>query len=114
MNCYIVAVGGTGSRVLRSVVHLAAAGVFEHVKGLQNINVMVVDSDSLNGDKINTNDTLSDYSVLSQSNVFRPVIKQYAWNPIDVMNKAIDAPQLMNVAAMSDKIEDLYGFLYTS
>lgn len=114
MNCYIVAVGGTGSRVLRSVVHLAAAGVFEDVKGLQNINVMVVDSDSLNGDKINTNDTLSDYSVLSQSNVFRPVIKQYAWNPIDVMNKAIDAPQLMNVAAMSDKIEDLYGFLYTS
>lgn len=52
--------------------------------------------------------------MLAQNNVFKPEIKQYAWNPINVMNKAIDSPELMNVAAMSEEIEDLYGFLYTN
>ena len=54
---YLFIIGGTGHKLLRSVVHLAAAGVY----GLDDILVKVIDSDRTNGLWTTTKNTLDRY-----------------------------------------------------
>ena len=50
MNLYIFAIGGSGSRVIRSLTMLLAAGV--HADG--NIIPIIIDPDTSNGDLART------------------------------------------------------------
>jgi len=51
-TCYILPIGGSGTRVMRALFHLLASGCFDdkRVKSFDNYKVMCIDSDGNNGD----------------------------------------------------------------
>lgn len=50
-RCFVISVGGTGSRVMRALTHLKAAGVFRDNERPENdIHIMTVDSDGANAE----------------------------------------------------------------
>ena len=61
---HFIAVGGTGHKLLNSVIHLAACGAFKKNIGpnhIDTIRVLTVDADDANGNLSHTKNTLSAY-----------------------------------------------------
>jgi hypothetical protein len=57
MSFYVVAIGGTGSRCVEALIHLAAAGLMTQ----ERIQVLFIDPDESNGNLTRTRNTLKDY-----------------------------------------------------
>jgi hypothetical protein len=73
---HIVCIGGTGHKVLTSIIHLAASGAFRGTLGANQINelrVVTIDADDSNGNLSQTRTVLSAYQkfyqVLRQANI---------------------------------------------
>src|SRR5438270_8149694 len=56
---YLIAIGGTGSRCMESVIHLAAAGLFQ-----SPLRVLIIDPDQNNGNSVKTRSLISTYHIL--------------------------------------------------
>lgn len=59
MANYLIAIGGTGSRCLESILYLAAAGLFR-----DPINILIIDPDLNNGNSFKTRQLIGDYHSL--------------------------------------------------
>ena len=70
-NLYIFAIGGSGSRVLRSLTMLLAAGV----ECKSNIIPMIIDPDSTNGDLVRTVSLLREYEQIHKALSFDNSLK---------------------------------------
>ena len=56
---YIIAIGGTGSRCLEAIIHLAAAGLFQ-----TSMHVLIIDPDQNNGNSTRVRTLLTSYHAL--------------------------------------------------
>jgi len=68
MTLYIIAIGGTGGKIVEAVAHLAAAGIYS-VSGSdnsENINVLFVDQDQANGNIAASKKTIDNYEKCSK------------------------------------------------
>ena len=63
---HIVSIGGTGHKVLTSLIHLAACGAFRN-KQVNKINVICIDGDYANGNLERTTNTFKSYKDLYQA-----------------------------------------------
>ena len=71
---FLFAIGGTGSRVVKSLTMLMASGVV--LKGIDDVVPIIIDPDSSNGDLTRTVDILKEYrkNVESKNNPFKRII----------------------------------------
>lgn len=67
---YIFAIGGTGSRVLRSLTMMLASGV---KLGVDTIVPIIIDPDTANADLTRTVTLMNDYTSLNRTQNFRVV-----------------------------------------
>ncbi len=114
MACYVVLIGGTGHRVGKAIVHLAAAG------GLptNTLNLMCVDSDGGNEDFALLKNLVEKYRKLDAKNVFNTKIhtrndsiEELCWSPLSNMS---DMKTILGKSFMSDSGgKKLLDFLYT-
>ncbi|MDR3294942.1 MAG: hypothetical protein LBT26_03790 [Clostridiales Family XIII bacterium] len=116
MKCYILPIGGTGIRVMRSLVHLCAAGCFNQTPNFSGFKVMCVDSDGANGDKEVLKETLGSYGALQkEAATLLPEIEMGGengiWSPLPEQTEHMD--ELIHSGQMSDDVQDVYQFLYT-
>ncbi|MGL4500610.1 MAG: hypothetical protein ACRCU2_16195 [Planktothrix sp.] len=75
MTAYILAIGGTGAKLVESMIHAAAVGLFSSESGTEDLQILLIDPDSGNGNAASTQTTLGIYescSKLFQSNKSRP------------------------------------------
>jgi hypothetical protein len=63
---HIVSVGGTGHKVLTSLIHLAACGAFRS-KQFGEINIVSIDADNANGNLARTTETFKNYKKFYQA-----------------------------------------------
>lgn len=68
---YLIAVGGTGSRCMQSVIHLAAAGLFQ-----EPMHVLIIDPDQNNGDSVKTRTLVTNYHALHLASQSRQAEKK--------------------------------------
>lgn len=80
-RCFVISVGGTGSRVMRALTHLKAAGVFRDNERPENdIHIMTVDSDGANAES--TVRLIERYIELSDCFSVEEMSQQ-SWTPLD-------------------------------
>ena len=112
MSCYIIAVGGTGVRVLKSIVYLGMAGCFDDEK----LKVMCVDSDEANGDVKKLEELLIDYNNLCYTNIFPEITpavidkttgRKLIWSPLSTkgVNTIMPMKAMVGESLMSDKAQ---------
>jgi hypothetical protein len=65
-NLHIVSVGGTGHKVLASLIHLAACGAFRS-KQFAEIDIITIDADNANGNLARTKKTFENYKKFYQA-----------------------------------------------
>jgi hypothetical protein len=68
MTLYIIAIGGTGGKIVEAVAHLAAAGIYSASASdnSENINVLFVDQDQANGNIAASKTTIEHYEKCSK------------------------------------------------
>lgn len=118
MDCYIIAIGGTGSRVMRAVTHLMAAGVFRQIKGLSDTHFLIVDSDDNNGDKKRAEQTITNYNEIYNAGIVtKKLVKpfpsepnRFAWSPL---TETTPMNTIEKYRDMESEVKDIYEFLYT-
>lgn len=49
MSTYIIAIGGTGAKFVEAVIHLAFAGIYAQTNRVENLQILIVDPDTGNG-----------------------------------------------------------------
>lgn len=130
---YIIAIGGTGARVMRAAVYLATAGCFER----ESFKIMCVDSDETNGDVGRLEQTINLYQKLrkrfeneklkkeNHNNYILPEIssadidkaagKKLVWSPLSEgeANSNMSMSEMVRESTMSNKVRDVYDFLYS-
>lgn len=119
MDCYIIPIGGTGSRVMRSITHLMACGALNKGGDLNDVHFMCVDSDAQNGDKVRMEQTVKNYMDIQRTGIIRKRINppfatdpsRFTWSPLDVAASTMG--NIENYGHMSNNVQELYDFLYT-
>lgn len=130
---YIIPIGGTGARVMRGIVYLSMAGCFNG----ESFKVMCVDSDETNGDVGRLEQLINLYQSLRKklenekldnknhnNYVFPEIIsadvdksagKRLVWSPLsgEETNSNMSMSEMVHESTMSDKIRDVYDFLYS-
>ena len=110
-KCYIIAMGGTGCRVMRSFYHLSAAGAFNGY----SFKFMCVDSDTANGDKGILSETIVKYNNLNNYFHIFPEIALGGdggfWSPLQNINDSM--AQNLNSPMFSDDAKAVFNMLYT-
>ncbi len=117
---YIFGIGGTGSRVLKSLVNLLGSGV----KCNDTIVPIVIDADSANQDLTRTMDLLNRYNRVheqltfgdnAQNDFFRTEIQQlstgYTLNLVD--SRQANFAQYMSLGTMSNENQALMNLLFS-
>lgn len=114
MACYIVLIGGTGHRVGKAIVHLAAAGAIPAAE----LKIMCADSDGGNKDLALLKDLIEKYRKLNSSNLFNTKIStkndkldELCWSPLtsmESMETILEKPFMDNNSG-----KKLLDFLYT-
>ncbi|MBD2625586.1 tubulin-like doman-containing protein [Trichormus variabilis] len=61
MSTYIIAIGGTGSKIAESIVHAAAMGIFINESNLEDLHILFVDPDTGNGNFQAANTAIQNY-----------------------------------------------------
>jgi hypothetical protein len=68
MTLYIIAIGGTGAKIVEAVAHLAAAGIYSTPdNGLEKVKVLFLDPDKGNGNVVAADKTLKVYQKCSET-----------------------------------------------
>lgn len=130
---YIIPIGGTGARVTRAIVFLAMAGCFNGEK----FKIMCVDSDESNGDVKRLEDVINTYQKLRKKlenekltnkehneYIFPEIVSAYidknagkrlVWSPLssEDTNSNMSMSEMVRESSMSNKIRDVYDFLYS-
>jgi len=57
---HFIAVGGTGHKVLQSLIHITACGAFKG-NAIDELHVLTIDADISNGNLTRTRETLAEY-----------------------------------------------------
>lgn len=117
-ECYIIPVGGTGIRIMKSIVNLCMAGCFDRN---QTFKVMCVDSDDINGNVKELSDLIGCYKKVGggmfpeiELNVINGVEKS-VWSPLseDEKDKHSSMREMVAQSSMSDDARDVFQVLYT-
>ena len=89
MACYVVLIGGTGHRVGKAIVHLAATGSLP----VNSLKMMCVDSDGGNEDFALLKGLVEKYRKLEANNIFETKIltkneniEELCWSPLADMS----------------------------
>lgn len=110
-KCYIIAMGGTGCRVMRSFYHLCASGAF---KGY-SFKVMCADSDTANGDKGILSEVMVKYRDINDRFHIFPEISLGGdggfWSPLQSINDSMG--QSLDSAMFGDEAKAVFNLLYT-
>jgi len=112
MSCYIIPIGGTGERVARALLHLAASGALDEAN-IGEIRLMGIDPDgnSAAGDALKTLRT--HYSNLCHAGAFHT---EFRLTPgvNEVMLSAVSTPtsSFASLSPVSEEGKDLRAFLY--
>ncbi|AMW27454.1 hypothetical protein [Arthrospira platensis] len=61
MTAYIIAIGGTGAKLVESMIHAAAVGLFSHNERSEDLQILLIDPDTGNGNASATNNTRKIY-----------------------------------------------------
>ncbi|EDZ92718.1 conserved hypothetical protein [Limnospira maxima CS-328] len=61
MTAYIIAIGGTGAKLVESMIHAAAVGLFSHNQKSEDLQILLIDPDTGNGNASATNTTRTIY-----------------------------------------------------
>ncbi len=111
---YIIGIGGTGSRVVESVVHLCAAGY-----GPAELTIFLVDPDSGNGNLTRTKTLITEYQKcranldrIEGNNLFSTDIKipeKFVWGIFDTKNTTLS--DFINYPLMENKNKELSDFV---
>jgi hypothetical protein len=121
---YIFAIGGTGSRVLRSLTMLLASGVDMSAKGIDTIVPIIIDPDFGNADLTRTVDTLRKYckirenlsfSASNRNKFFKEkisdVLDGYRFNLLNTNSKLFS--QFINIASMDRENQAMTKALFS-
>jgi len=68
MSVYVIAIGGTGTKIVEAVCHLAAAGIYTQGERIPKIEILFVDPDKGNG-----NLKEADGAIATKTRIFRVV-----------------------------------------
>lgn len=66
MTAYIIAIGGTGAKLVESMIHAAAVGLFSHNESSEDLQILLIDPDTGNGNASATNNTRRIYQECHQ------------------------------------------------
>ncbi|MDJ0903436.1 MAG: hypothetical protein QNJ55_32030 [Xenococcus sp. MO_188.B8] len=78
MSTYIIAIGGTGAKVVETVVHLAAAGIYPQDLETEDLQILFVDQDRGNGHTTAADRALNSYRKCSETIKGR-INEEYPW-----------------------------------
>lgn len=130
---YIIPIGGTGARVTRAMVFLAMAGCFNGEK----FKIMCIDSDESNGDVKRLENVINTYQKVRKKlenekltnkehndYIFPEIVsadidknagKKLVWSPLssEDTNSNMSMSEMVRESTMSNKIRDVYDFLYS-
>lgn len=117
-ECYIIPVGGSGIRIMKSIVNLCVTGCF----GRDNkFKVMCVDSDDTNGNVKELSDLIGRYKKVGggmfpeiELNVIKGEEKS-VWSPLsgDEKDKHSSMSEMIGQSSMSDDARNIFRILYT-
>ena len=117
---HIIGIGGTGHKVLASVIHLAACGAFKEKLGdkqISAIRVMTIDADDANGNLTNTITVLNAYQKFSKAIGGQELIDIETVDELNLSlydGKKNSISSTFNIAKYKDSDEEkLIRFLYT-
>ncbi len=115
---YAIAIGGTGSRCLEALIYLGAAGL-----GPENLFVLVIDSDSANGNVIWLKNAIANYTKnrenigLQTCPVFRTKLHhsdEVSWSPLmNIQGEDKSFRNLLNYSVLSDENKNICKLFYT-
>lgn len=112
-TCYLIAIGGTGARVLTSLYHLCAAGAFQ--RSDFNFKILCVDSDASNGNIEELKITMEKYNALNNVLHIFPEIntagKGGFWSPQPRPSESMS--EIVHKSDFSDNGKKLMDLLYT-
>lgn len=112
MSCYIIPIGGTGERVARALLHLAASGALDKAD-TGDIHLMGIDPDGNSAARDALKTLRTHYSNLCQAGAFDT---EFRLTPgvNEVMLSAVSTPtsSFETLAPVSEKGKDLRAFLY--
>ena len=118
-KCYVFSIGGTGSRVLRSMIMMLSCGMKLE---MQKIVPIIIDPDMANADLTRTvklgrlyNEIRKNISGGSQGGFFAPeIVKQDRGNILDILNTSdITFSRFMGVSSMSRESQALVKMLFS-
>jgi len=117
-TCYILPIGGTGIRVMRSLLHILAAGGFNDSRiKFDNYKILCVDSDGNNGDSKEFRDIYVKYSALRKFATNMPPINCWSesgdlfWSPLPGNDN--DMRTHIGDFNANQDAKDILEFLYT-
>lgn len=61
MGYYFISIGGSGAKVMESLIHLCAAGAMPNKRKQKDIYMMAIDPDRSNGNLTRSNKLLNSY-----------------------------------------------------
>lgn len=120
-SLYVIGIGGTGSKCLEAIIHLAATGVFP----VKTLKILFVDADESNGNLERSRQTLSTYTACQQvinstsqaTNWLKTEVKSYdLWSPFGTQ---ADEKRLnsffghISMRQQHPELADLFDVLYT-
>lgn len=117
MGYYFISIGGSGAKIMESLIHLCAAGIMPNN---DKLNILAIDPDTGNGNLERSSATLKNFKVLQNFEVgndtplFKTkisIIEPLPWKPVEDGKTLND---LMNYHAYKGSATgDLYEVLYT-
>ena len=118
MKCYLLPIGGTGVRIMKSVVQLCVAGYFDNIQ----FKVMCIDSDDVNGDTKELEDMISTYKG-SNIGLFPKMDlakidgkERCIWSPLSgdrYKDKRSSMNDMVRESKLSDDAKKILNYLYT-
>lgn len=116
MNLHVIGIGGTGHRILKAIIHLAAVGAFGIGGTPLNINILTVDSDGGNADFRNLQDVIRKYKAYQEVMTDRPRIitdeAKINWSPLATGTKTL-SEYIERGSFINKELEEIIDFLYT-
>lgn len=115
MNYYFISIGGSGAKVLESVVHFCMAGIMPSGK----ISVFAIDPDNTNGNLARSGKVLEEYRQMENFNVGLDtplfstkveLLQPFPWSPVSINQTLSGLIKFNTVTAPAGK---LYTALYT-
>ena len=67
MSVYVIAIGGTGTKIIEAVCHLAAAGIYAQDERIPKIEILFVDPDKGNGNLEKASEAIATYEKFSKT-----------------------------------------------